>query len=1322
MPPQIENPRNLALPNQIDLVLSRMFADYRQVIIRKRFGNSLSGGCVIEVRPIRTDGKAELPTIAKLAAISLIQKEWQAYQQYIRNRLPETAEVIGDPVLLPEIGWGGLRYSLHGYGTVAVVSLHEYCLRPDVTVENIRVILTRLFKIMHEIWGEQRTDPEFHVHHSYDRLLPVNLLVQTTATPPTSEPKIVNPSIRSKQLLEPGDWVRLAEFKITKVDLVNNTVTLNRPEKATNNPYYVRLKSEANAIEHLAAYEIDQIIEPITGEVLETRTSRLHQEIQQALGKSFAPTQSMIALSGKAKLENPVTAIPNLLNKTAHVKLATIHGDFNLENILIEPETGTVSLIDFAEARDDHILHDCFRLETEVITKLISDLLQQHNLPVVETLTALYWRLHRTVFQDSSTHLPTLHPSLEKPLAMLTAIRQTARKYFFNFDNHYEYYQGLTLYLLGALKFRNLNVASSYPISKQTPYWAAVLAYQFLIAPSTTNNLSPHPLGSILEQYQPPLPLGTGEAEPGLPSKKSQQKIIDLVGAEQTFRQRVRERYVEDAGYYVPLAAQTREMPGAKNKVSASRSARRRRHRPEYAEWVRTEQQIELIKVKNLKNAVSKFSTFVLLGDPGAGKTTALEHLAYQFTAEGDEPHPLPILLRLSEFTSDLTIEEFIIEGWGGSPEANHWGAPELATHLDEYLEAGRLLFLFDALNEMPREGYGERVLALRRFIDRWGSKGNRFVVSCRILDYGEALGGLQRVEIQPLSDQQIFHFLLNELDTEAEGLWDILSEGRSQSTEKETIIYRASRAKTDQRSLWEMARNPYLLTMMIDIFTEDRQLGQNRADLMSRFTQILMSWAREKCPPDQWLDADIQREALSILAFETQRRSGFGTLVKTEQVKAVMPDQIQLDPYWPPVPSPPEQILSLAASANIIEMPADHSSVRFYHQLLQEYFAARQMLKENPTDLIQFWEWPWLEVEMPPVPINDVLDTALPPPPPTGWEETTILAVSLSIENNRRLIGTLLDVNPILAGRCLYETQVKVDATIQQAVIDRLLTTIGRPEVALRVRIAAGQVLGDLGDPRLGEMVTVPAGPFIMGNDQGPADQKPQHKCLLPTYQFGKYPVTNSEFRRFVEAGGYRDKGWWTSQGWARKKSENWSKPRYWSGHFSQPNRPVIGVSWYECVAYCHWLSAETGQTYRLPTEAEWEKAARGLDGSLYPWGDSYDPNQLNSKEGEQIVMATTPVGVYPTGVSPFGAFDCAGNVWEWCSTQALHSRLKPYLYDPTVDEWAQTYLTGQSTRVLRGGSWYGEAALARCPTRFSSPPEEWFLNRGFRLVRVLD
>ena len=505
--------------------------------------------------------------------------------------------------------------------------------------------------------------------------------------------------------------------------------------------------------------------------------------------------------------------------------------------------------------------------------------------------------------------------------------------------------------------------------------------------------------------------------------------------AEREYRESVKARYAEDAAYYIPLTGSTTDAAPVQ-RARALRSARRaeRRVRVDYQELIAVGEDIKQVKIEDLRSAAEKYSSIVLLGDPGCGKSTALEALAVE---NAGRPERIPLLLQLSGFGGSESLEDFIRQGWGGPPKGGHWGAPSLAANLQRYLESGSLLFLFDALNEMPQEGYRERCLELRNFIDTWSKQGNRFVVTCRSLDYGDELTGLQRIEVQPLSDTQIQGFLESELPEKWQSLWQAL------------------RSDDRQQRLLEMARNPYLLTVMIDVFEEDGELSRNRAALMQRFTEIMLGWARSKCAPDQWLDAALQVEALSAMAFEMQARSGFGTKVKTEQIKAIMPHELQLDPNWPAAATPPEKVLSLAAQANIVEMPVDRATVRFYHQLLQEYFAARQFLKRDPAELADLWRAPWLEAEMPPWQRPENNYEPLPPPPASGWEETTVLAAAMAPEDGP-LLQSLVSSNPILAARCLLKPGGSKSG-IRSAVIDRLLAVIANADAALRVRIAAG-------------------------------------------------------------------------------------------------------------------------------------------------------------------------------------------------------------------------------------------------------------------------
>jgi len=221
--------------------------------------------------------------------------------------------------------------------------------------------------------------------------------------------------------------------------------------------------------------------------------------------------------------------------------------------------------------------------------------------------------------------------------------------------------------------------------------------------------------------------------------------------------------------------------------------------------------------------------------------------------------------------------------------------------------------------------------------------------------------------------------------------------------------------------------------------------------------------------------------------------------------------------------------------------------------------------------------------------------------------------------------------------------------------------------------------------------MVLVPAGEFIMGSNEHDRSERPQRKVYLDAYYIDIYCITNSQFARFVEETGYK-----TLSPWRR-----YFKP-------GRENHPVIYVSWQDAVAYCEWAGK------RLPTEAEWEKAARGTDGRLFPWGNEFDLSRLNIAESGY--GTTVPVDAYPQGVSPYGCYNMAGNVWEWCADW----------FDPTYYIHApQQNPKGPESgrfRVLRGGDFntYSYEGQFRCSARGSPDPEKRMSYvRGFRCAK---
>ena len=248
-------------------------------------------------------------------------------------------------------------------------------------------------------------------------------------------------------------------------------------------------------------------------------------------------------------------------------------------------------------------------------------------------------------------------------------------------------------------------------------------------------------------------------------------------------------------------------------------------------------------------------------------------------------------------------------------------------------------------------------------------------------------------------------------------------------------------------------------------------------------------------------------------------------------------------------------------------------------------------------------------------------------------------------------------------------------------------------------------------------ELIPIPAGPFLMGSSDtdalAVANEKPQHTLTLPDFWIAKTPVTNAQFRPFVEGDGYRNQHYWTKVGWQWCQQEKTIKPRYWDDkQWNGADYPLVGVSWFEAVAYCRWLMAQTGHEFRLPSEVEWEKAARGSDGRIWPWGNTWEPGRCNSEEAG--IGKTTPVSQYPNGASPYGVLDMAGNVWELVVTK--WRKTYPYQIE---DEWQDAYLEdGDNARVARGGSHYNEQKYVRGAYRTILNAHYRFYTQGLRVA----
>ncbi|MCX6910160.1 MAG: SUMF1/EgtB/PvdO family nonheme iron enzyme [Verrucomicrobia bacterium] len=312
------------------------------------------------------------------------------------------------------------------------------------------------------------------------------------------------------------------------------------------------------------------------------------------------------------------------------------------------------------------------------------------------------------------------------------------------------------------------------------------------------------------------------------------------------------------------------------------------------------------------------------------------------------------------------------------------------------------------------------------------------------------------------------------------------------------------------------------------------------------------------------------------------------------------------------------------------------------------------------------------------------------------------------------------------------------------RARLEEVRDGVGRFEAKVRSRAASA--IGRLGDhrpsvqlknglPDLADWILIPAGEFPMGCTEAEAkypDEKPQFPCRLinQPYRISRYPITVEQYQAFVKADGYRDVGskedeikllrWWTPEGLKWKRARGITGPEDSDPVFQTPNHPRVGVSWFEAVAFCRWLTDElkrkgelkNGEKITLPSEAQWERAARHTDGRTFPWGNEEECQQ-RCNMGDTGIGHTSAVGLFPSGNAECSAADMAGNVWEWCRTKWMNSYQG---YEQKVND----ELEGQDSRVLRGGSFGLVRGLLRCARRYYCDPDYRLVCVGFRVVLV--
>jgi hypothetical protein len=332
------------------------------------------------------------------------------------------------------------------------------------------VLAERLSRSLGALWKQSQPEWEFHVGTFYDSFLPMNLVIDCRQA--AAVPIPLTPQNAPYNRLQSGDAVQLSGFRIARVFAEQSRLSLDMPR---NQAAAYRLAVYINSV---TGYEEGQILTgTLTGVVAKLRSELLREQAQKAMGNEVDVTASPLRTPKGQILPNPLTALPTILNQTFDTRLACLHGDLNLQNILVEPQSRTVRLIDFAKAGRNHVLRDLICLEMNIVTRLLPPAIAEAML-APEDIVGFYEKLYCALKRPNITITPP--PGLEKPFAVLHTLRQQARPYLFTADKWDEYYYGLLIYFLGALKFDDLDLLPAAPWPKQLAFYGAAAVQKLL--------------------------------------------------------------------------------------------------------------------------------------------------------------------------------------------------------------------------------------------------------------------------------------------------------------------------------------------------------------------------------------------------------------------------------------------------------------------------------------------------------------------------------------------------------------------------------------------------------------------------------------------------------------------------------------------------------------------------------------------------------------------------------------------------------------------------------------------------------------------------
>lgn len=711
----------------------------------------------------------------------------------------------------------------------------------------------------------------------------------------------------------------------------------------------------------------------------------------------------------------------------------------------------------------------------------------------------------------------------------------------------------------------------------------------------------------------------------------------------------------------------------------------------EVKEEYKNKDTIDIEELVGLKKCI------LLQGGAGTGKTTLIKHLAYSIIQDicpDSLKGYLPVMIFLKDFwliynqellktTRLITFEELMPLYLEKSCCGIDWAI------IYRFLKHQNVLFLIDGVDEIPKNLHQHIVGMIARF--QFANRKNRFLMTGRphgikgpvMTWFGDNLH-----EINPLDDKKVRGFIEKWFQKRYS---DPTGDNQLKVDDMLAALYHYDHITV-------FIRNPLLLTALCIFYQDSKQLPSQQAHL---YDKIILNMVNRRFY--DYENKGRKNEVLDFLmrlAFETHNKNR-----KTIEVSDA------LDALKQVCPKKREETDSqynwrIDESLNEIE-PAcglfkrrDSNEFEFTHLTFQEFLAGRYMVC-NEKEWTSFLEL-YLDLEW--------------------WEETLLFFLGLINLKSKKKSSDIVEKifnegHTFMAVKALCRFNPKRREERIVSLTRKRLYQIMKSDNDLNKRFQAGVLIGNLGDIRLFEdkdnMVKIPAGEFVYGS--GAFDNnKPIQHIFLDSYMMGIYTVTNQEFKRFIEDGGYQKNEFWTPEGWKWRDEEDITEPGQWHEHdFNGPNFPVVSVSWYEAVAYANWLSKVSGKPFRLPSEEEWEKAARGTDGRIFPWGNKFEKNFCNSNESG--LSRTSPVGIFPEGASPYGCMDMVGNVFEWCADYV--SNKSGEIISPN-----NTKIPGHNIgRVIRGGNWTNGPRNCSCTSRLFYRPTNRFMTMGFRVAMSL-